>query len=126
MGPVMLMVEASAIELLALFGLPSLMSMFFQWIFSRISKKKKKEIEENECAREEVRILKKGVTSLLRDKLRKNYMFYKSRGYAEVFDKENFHEMYLSYHGLGGNGMIDKMYAEVMNMPVSSEENDHK
>lgn len=66
-----------------------------------------------------------GVQALLRDRMLHSYNKYIEVGYAPIFAKENFENMYQQYHGLGGNGVMTQLHAEFMELPTESEENHH-
>ena len=68
--------------------------------------------------------LKSGVQALLRDRLYGLYNEYRDRGYAPLYAKENFKNMYKWYHNLGENGVMDSIYIKFMalsEMPESEE-----
>ena len=66
--------------------------------------------------------LEKGVQALLRDRMLHSYNKYTDLGYAPVYAKENFENMYQQYHGLGGNGVMTKLHVEFMELPSNKEE----
>nr|DAU24245.1 MAG TPA: hypothetical protein [Caudoviricetes sp.] len=65
--------------------------------------------------------LKQGVQALLRDRLYGLYNDYRDRGYAPLYAKENFKNMYRSYHNLGENGVMDSIYIKFMALPEMPE-----
>lgn len=69
----------------------------------------------------ENKALQKGVQALLRSKLYSQYNMYSERGYAPIFAKENFKNMYEQYHSLGANGVMDSLYDKFMDLPESEE-----
>lgn len=66
--------------------------------------------------------LEHGVQALLRDRMLTNFNRYTERGYAPLFAKENFENMYQQYHNLGGNGVMTRLYSEFMELSTESEE----
>lgn len=64
--------------------------------------------------------LELGVQALLRDRMIHSYNKYIGLGYAPIFAKENFTNMYEQYHELGANGVMTALYDEFMNLPVES------
>ena len=66
--------------------------------------------------------LEKGVQALLRDRMLHSYNKYTDLGYAPVYAKENFENMYQQYHGLGVNGVMTKLHVEFMELPSNKEE----
>ena len=75
-------------------------------------------IKMNERKTESVQL---GVQALLRDRLYYNYMKYAEKGYAPLYARENFENMYKQYHILGANGVMDDIYKKFMALPLESE-----
>ncbi len=67
--------------------------------------------------------LELGVQALLRDRMLHNYNKYSEQGYAPIYAKENFENMYQQYHELGGNGVMTQLHIEFMELPTEREEN---
>lgn len=66
--------------------------------------------------------LKKGMQSLLRDRMIQAYNHYhEDKGYMPIYAKESFAACYKSYHHLGENGVMDSMYEKVIALPTSKE-----
>lgn len=65
--------------------------------------------------------VKEGVQALLRSKMIDDYNHYMEKGYAPIYAKENFHNMYMRYHALGVNGVMDRIHDEFMSLPTSRE-----
>ena len=64
-----------------------------------------------------------GVQALLRDRLYQSYFHYCEKGFAPIYARENFENMYNHYHQLGGNGVMDDVYDKFMCLPLEKEEN---
>ncbi|MDE5583601.1 MAG: hypothetical protein K2J08_07845 [Ruminococcus sp.] len=62
-----------------------------------------------------------GVQALLRDRMLHSYNKYTELGYAPIFAKENFENMYVQYHGLGGNGVMTQLHTAFMELPTDKE-----
>lgn len=103
----------SFFQLLMLIGFPTLFLCFLGFLASKI----KKLGEENEA-------VQLGVQALLRDRLYKLYNTYQGRGYAPLYAKENFKNMYIHYHKLGENGVMDTLYEKFMALPEIEKEED--
>lgn len=67
--------------------------------------------------------LELGVQALLRDRMLHNYNKYNEQGYAPIYAKENFENMYQQYHELGGNGVMTQLHIEFMELPTDKEVN---
>ena len=82
-------------------------------VWKRIKKKKKKT--------ESVQL---GVQALLRDRLYSTYLKYAEKGYAPIYAKENFENMYKQYHILGVNGVMADIYHKFMALPLEKQESE--
>ncbi len=98
-------------QILTIIGVPSLITLFVQWLVNIFSKK-------NRNHKSEIKSLKLGIQALLRDRLLESYKIYRKRGWISIQDKENFNNMYCQYHSLGQNGVMDGVYKEVMDLPT--------
>lgn len=76
-------------------------------------------IKANELKTEAVQL---GVQALLRDRLIHEYNKALDRGYAPIYAKENFENMWLQYHNLGKNGVMDEIHKEYMAFPTEKRE----
>ena len=59
-----------------------------------------------------------GIQALLRDRLYQSYLHYTEKGYAPIYARENFENMYKQYHNLGANGVMDDLYDKFINLPL--------
>ena len=75
-------------------------------------------IKMNERKTESVQL---GVQALLRDRLYSTYLKYAEKGYAPLYARENFDNMYKQYHILGANGVMDDIYHKFMALPLEKE-----
>ena len=80
-------------------------------------------IRENERKTESVQL---GVQALLRDRLIHEYNKYSDKGYAPIYAKDNFENMWNQYHNLGANGVMDEIHDEFMQLPTCNERGDKK
>lgn len=64
----------------------------------------------------------KGLQALLRDRLIYQYEKYKDKGYAPIYARENFENLYQQYHNLGANGVMDDIYHKFKELPTRSED----
>ena len=58
-----------------------------------------------------------GVQALLRDRLIATYNHYLEKGYAPIYAKENFENMWTQYHNLGANGVMDEIHEKFKDLP---------
>ena len=65
----------------------------------------------------QIRAVKKGVQALLRDRLLQGYKFYRSQGWADENDRSNLENVYIQYHALGANGVMDNLRQRFLDLP---------
>ena len=63
-----------------------------------------------------------GVQALLRDRLIWTYNHYADKGYAPIYAKDNFENMWKQYHNLGVNGVMDGLHEKFMALPERLED----
>lgn len=72
-----------------------------------------------------MKALKQGLQALLRDRMVELYQTAKDRGYTSLQEKANLDNLYINYHALGLNGVMDAVHEEYMNMEVHNEDHDN-
>ncbi len=60
--------------------------------------------------------LQNGLQSLLRNTIIEYHDKYTERGYCPIYAKDALRRIYDAYHDLGGNGVITKLYEDVMKL----------
>lgn len=73
--------------------------------------------ETKAAEKQEYELIKRGLQSLLRDRMLQAYYYHKKVGYASSDDKGAFEAMHAAYAGLGKNGVMDTVYKEFMVLP---------
>lgn len=63
----------------------------------------------------------KGVQALLRAQMISEYNKALDRGYAPIYAKQNFENVWKNYHALGVNGVMDDIHEKYMNLPDRKE-----
>lgn len=88
---------------------------FFAFVLAKLKK-----------ASDDSKALRYGVQALLRHNLYDLYHKYvQKQGYAPVWVKEDFENMYAQYHSLGANGVMDGIHEEFKKLPtVAPQESD--
>ena len=66
----------------------------------------------------QTKAIKIGVQALLRDRLLQGYKHFEEKGYADVEDRENLENVYVQYHTLGKNGVMDDLRAKFLALPL--------
>lgn len=103
-------------SVLAYFGIPTLLvGSMFGYLLKRMRKYK-----------EESDAIKRGLQALLRSSMIDDYNKYLDKGYAPIYAKENFKNVYENYHSLGANGVMDNIYKEFLEMPTEHEHRKEK
>lgn len=64
-----------------------------------------------------------GIQAILRSQMISDYNKYSEKGFAPVYARENFENMYQRYHNLGANGVMDDMREKFLNLPLQKEDN---
>lgn len=65
-----------------------------------------------------------GLRAILRDRLLQTFRRCSHRGYAAPDERQNFENMYVQYHSLGGNGVMDDVRCKFFALPMEKERNE--
>lgn len=95
--------------------------LFGSGLFISVSSTIWNKLKMNEKKAESVQL---GVQALLRDRLYSTYMTYVEKGYAPLYVRENFENMYNQYHVLGSNGVMDDIHKKFMTLPLENKRDD--
>lgn len=76
----------------------------------RLKTEKEKEMKDREAS------LEAGVKCLLRSQLISDHLAYMSVGHIETNALNDWLEMYNAYHGLNGNGTVERLKVELQNL----------
>ena len=69
----------------------------------------------------QIRAVKKGVQALLRDRLIQGYKYYRNQGWADENDRSNLENVYIQYHALGANGVMDNLRTKFLDLPLGPQ-----
>lgn len=58
-----------------------------------------------------------GIQALLRAQLIADWNYYSRKGYAPIYARENFENVYTQYHNLGANGVMDDIHSKFLALP---------
>ena len=86
-------------QILSLFGVGGIVISIVTFIFKQISG------------------MRKGIQALLRAQLISDWNTYSERGYAPIYARENFENVYTQYHNLGANGVMDDIRKKFLDLP---------
>ena len=64
------------------------------------------------------RAMKAAVQAILRDKLLQRFQLCRLQGYATSEARQNFESMYVQYHSLGENGVMDDVRQKFFALPM--------
>lgn len=104
----------SAIEILKFIGIPTLSGTLLIGVFATSKVQFLKMKKEHDSS-------KLGIQALLRNELYKIYEKWYERGYAPLWVRENFENIYQQYHNLGQNGVMDNIHEKFMALPTSKK-----
>ena len=63
-----------------------------------------------------------GIQALLRAQLISDWNYYSKKGYAPIYARENFENVYQQYHNLGANGVMDDIRKKFLALPDRQKE----
>lgn len=66
----------------------------------------------------QIRSVKRGVQALLRDRLIQGYKYFRKQGWADEADRSNMENVYVQYHNLGANGVMDDLRNKFLALPA--------
>lgn len=69
----------------------------------------------------QVKALKKGVQALLRAQMISDYNHYTDKGYAPLYARENFENVWIQYEALGKNGVMKDLHDKFLQLPTEPE-----
>ena len=94
-------------QILSLCGCSSIVSAIMGFCISKVVSYKK----ENDA-------LKKGIQALLRAQMISDYNKWSAKGYAPIYARQNFQNVWDNYHNLGANGVMDDIKNKFMALPT--------
>lgn len=104
-------------QILALIGIPSIITALLNYF-------------ERKAIRAETAAIKKadktdalalGVQALLRAQMITDYNHYSEKGYAPIYARENFENVWTQYEALGENGVMADIHAKFLALPTRKE-----
>ena len=67
-----------------------------------------------------------GMRELLRSRLIEYHDKYTEKGFCPIYAKESATNSYKAYHNLGGNGVITKLYNDIMALPEEAPKGERR
>ena len=116
------------IEILKLAGVSTIISSIFVLILQRALKSRDAQQEQLRLQNEEMerqnRAIMLGMQAILRDLLLRGYRHYLEKGYADYEDRENLENIFVQYHALGANGIMDDLRDRFRALPTMPTDED--
>jgi len=106
-------------QILQLCGLGTLSSLIITDIVVRVRSYFERKRAARDQSEKDSQAMKKGIQAQLRATMINDYNYWKSRGYAPVYARENFENVYRNYHDLGANGVMDDIHDKFFALPVT-------
>lgn len=95
------------LSILGLVGIPSL-GVIVGWLVKTIRTEAKRQ-----------KALELGVQAMLRSQMINDYnKWYVNKGYAPIWAKDSFENVWVQYEALGKNGVMDEIHQELMSLPT--------
>lgn len=88
---------------LCILGIPSLSAMLISVIVGQFRA---------------VKALKRGVQALLRAQMINDYNKWSERGYAPLYARQNFENLWVQYEALGENGVMEDLHTKFLKLPT--------
>lgn len=111
-------------HVLCLVGIPSIISGLIALILQRRLKARDQRQEEisrqNATMERQNQAIMAGVQAILRDRLLQGYRHYFAKGWADFDDRENLENIWVQYHALGANGIMDGYRERFLALPVQN------
>ncbi len=92
--------------IVSILGIPTLFISGYRCMY--------KHIKENDKRTEATQ---KGIQAMLRAQMISEYNKALDKGYAPIYAKENFENVWKNYHTLGANGVMDEIHERYMSLP---------
>lgn len=82
--------------------------------------------QKHKAQKEEQDAIKMGLQSLLRGEITKAYYLYMDKGWIPLYALQSIEANYKNYEALGANGVIDKLWKELMELPHTNLNDDKR
>lgn len=95
-------------QILSLLGVGSIVGAVWKMFFNRI-----KRVSDDNVA------LKLGVQALLRAQMISDYNHWSEKGFAPIWARENFENVWKQYESLGQNGVMNDIHKKFLALPTT-------
>lgn len=103
-------------DILALVGIPSIITAFLNFVERKTIRKevaKQKQDDKTDA-------LALGVQALLRAQMISDYNRYSEKGFAPIYARESFENVWRQYENLGSNGVMRDIHDKFFALPTQS------
>lgn len=97
----------TVVQILTLLGVPTVASAFIIYVVRRLHENAKK-----------IKAIELGVQAVLRAQMIDSYSHYSEKGYAPLYARDNFENLWAQYHALGANGVMNDTHEKFMALPI--------
>lgn len=104
-------------EILALIGIPSIVTALLNWLERKAIRKENAKAKSDD----KTNALALGVQALLRAQMIDDYNHYSAKGWAPIYARENFKNLWEQYDKLGKNGVMEDIYKKFLALPTQQE-----
>ena len=101
-------------QILALIGIPSVITALLNHFERKAIRKENAKIK----AQDKTDALALGVQALLRAQMIADYNHYSEKGWAPIYARENFENVWRQYEALGANGVMDDIHNKFKALPT--------
>lgn len=101
----------SLYQILCLVGIPSLCTSLTAFLIAKVKK-----------TQSDTEAVKLGIQALLRSQMISDFNKWSEKGYAPIYARENFENVWRQYHNLGVNGVMDDLHEKFLDLPTKVPE----
>ncbi len=101
----------SLYQILCLVGIPSLCTSLTAFLIAKVKK-----------TQSDTEAVKLGIQALLRSQMISDFNKWSEKGYAPIYARENFENVWKQYHNLGVNGVMDDLHEKFLDLPTKAPE----
>ena len=101
-------------QILTLIGIPSIITAVLNHIERKAIRKETAKIK----SQDKTDALALGVQALLRAQMIADYNHYTEKGWAPIYARENFENVWRQYEALGANGVMDDIHNKFKALPT--------
>lgn len=104
-------------EILALIGIPSVVTALLNWFERKAIRKEQAQAK----AADKTDALALGVQALLRAQMISDYNHYSAKGWAPIYARESFENVWSQYENLGANGVMEDIHKKFLALPTQAK-----